>query len=190
MMSVLRFQNACAAALLSCALLTACGGDVSEKVDTTSAAAVAQKTTDSTNRANAVPSTAAPSTSFLMVQGQSVYASCASCHGQNGEGAADSVPPLVGAELVTGSSARAIAIVLNGMKGPVAVKGKNYVAVMQAYGKGVPLSDVEIASVLTYIRGSWGNSAAPVTVAAVAAARTEHKARTSQWSAAELQALK
>ena len=179
MMSVLKFQNAIAAAvrscavlscaLLSCALLAACGGDVSVKVDTTSAAAVAQKATDSTNRSNAVPSTAAPSTSFLMVQGQSVYASCASCHGQNGEGAADSVPPLAGAELLAGTSRRAIAILLNGMKGPVTVKGKNYAAPMQAYGKGIPLNDNEVASVLTYIRASWGNSGGPVNPADVTA---------------------
>ena len=125
-----------------------------------------------------------------MVQGKNLYASCASCHGANGEGAQDTVPPLVGAELIAGSPSRAIAIVLNGMKGPVTVKGKTYSATMQAYGKGVPLSDLEIASVLTYVRLSWGNTHAPVDVADVTAARTMHKARTSPWSAAELQALK
>jgi mono/diheme cytochrome c family protein len=34
------------------------------------------------------------------------------------------------------------------------------------------LNDAEVAAVLTYIRNSWGNAAAPVLSGAVASART------------------
>ncbi len=48
-------------------------------------------------------------------------------------------------------------------------------------GYGWTLDDQELANVLTFIRGSWGNRAAPVPEAAVAARR---KARRAQRPAA------
>jgi mono/diheme cytochrome c family protein len=44
------------------------------------------------------------------------------------------------------------------------------------------LTDAELAAVATYIRGSWGNAAAPVTDATVAAARAATAARTTPWA--------
>ena len=44
---------------------------------------------------------------------------------------------------------------------------------MFAAGLGAGLNDEQIAAVLTYVRNSWGNQAAPVTVEQVAAARAK-----------------
>ena len=60
---------------------------------------------------------------------------------------------------------------------------------MPAYGTNQPLSDAEVAAVLTYVRSAWGNSASAVTPEQVAAERTATASRTTMWAAAELQPL-
>ena len=63
-------------------------------------------------------------------------------------------------------------IVLKGLQGPVTVKGQKYgTAVMQPWDK--TLTDKQIADVMTYERGEWGNSASPVTPEQIAAMRKE-----------------
>jgi mono/diheme cytochrome c family protein len=123
-------------------------------------------------------------------QGEALYGRCVACHMANGQGMAGAFPPLDGSEWVSGSPARAIRIVLHGLQGPISVKGANYNAAMIAYGTGVPMSDDEVAAVLTYVRNSWSNSAGPVTAAEVAAVRAETASRTTPWTAAELDAVK
>jgi mono/diheme cytochrome c family protein len=55
---------------------------------------------------------------------------------------------------------------------------------------GGVLKDPELAAVLTYVRSAWGNKAAPVTPATVAAIRAATASRTTPWTAAELAAVK
>lgn len=79
----------------------------------------------------------------LMQRGGEVYkANCAVCHQPTGKGAG-AFPALDGSKIVNGPIANHVSIVLNG-------KG-----VMPTWGK--TLNDVEIASVITYERNSWGN---------------------------------
>ena len=117
--------------------------------------------------------------------GQQIYSTtCAACHQPNGEGNGETYPPLAGSEWVTGSDARLARIILHGMTGEVEVAGQTYSGMMPPW-KDV-LKDDEIAAVMTYIRGAWGNKAAPVTAATVSGVRAAHAARATPWTVAEL----
>jgi mono/diheme cytochrome c family protein len=86
---------------------------------------------------------------------------CAQCHGKQGEGVADAYPPLAGNRAVLMRNSNNLAlIVLRGAYGP-ATAGKPQPFGMPPYQ--LTLSDAEVAAVLTFIRKSWGNAAAPVT---------------------------
>jgi cytochrome c oxidase subunit 2 len=79
----------------------------------------------------------------LMARGAEVYKSnCAVCHQPTGKGAGV-FPALDGSKIVNGPIANHVSIVLNG-KGAMPTWGKT-------------LNDVEIASVITFERNSWGN---------------------------------
>jgi mono/diheme cytochrome c family protein len=85
---------------------------------------------------------------------------CASCHGDAGEGAMGAYPPLAGNRAVTMEvPANLIRVVLSGGYLP-ATAGNPRPYGMPPFAHA--LSDAEIAAVLTYIRGSWGNAAEPV----------------------------
>ncbi len=103
--------------------------------------------------------------------GQQQFMVCGACHGQSGEGTAAG-PPLAGSEWVNGPEENLIRIQLRGLRGPITVKGKeyNFPAGMAAL---TYQNDEQIAAVLTYVRNSFGNSAPPVSPAAVAALRSE-----------------
>ena len=102
--------------------------------------------------------------------GEQVYTSrCAACHQNSGQGVPGSFPPLVATDWVTGDTTRLIDTVLNGLSGEITVNGEKYSGVMAPWRDA--LSDREIASVLTYIRSSWGNDAPLVTSEQVALAR-------------------
>jgi cytochrome c oxidase subunit 2 len=85
----------------------------------------------------------------LVSHGQQVFnANCAACHQATGTGnSAIGAPALVGDKVVLGAKDHQIDVVLNGQN-----NGK-----MPPW-KGV-LSDVDIASAITYTRNSWGNKA-------------------------------
>lgn len=87
--------------------------------------------------------------------GEKKSVSCKGCHGNNGEGSS-SVPPLANSEWVSGPSMRPAMIILNGMKGPVTVAGKNYNGNMPAQGDGLTAQD--LAGLLNYIRTNFGNT--------------------------------
>jgi mono/diheme cytochrome c family protein len=100
--------------------------------------------------------------------GAQIYAAnCSNCHQANGQGAPGAFPPLAGSEIVAGDATRMIHIVKYGLAGPVAVAGKTYDGQMPAWSPHI--SDAAIASVITYVRSSWGNRAAAVTAADVTA---------------------
>lgn len=86
----------------------------------------------------------------LTARGEKVYtANCAACHQPTGKGLPPAFPPLDGSKVATGPKLAHISTVLNG----VTKDGKP--TAMVAW-KGT-LSDVDIASVVTYERNSWGN---------------------------------
>ena len=116
-------------------------------------------------------------------------AHCATCHQPNGMGLDPAFPPLVGTPWVTGSEERLAKIVLHGIHGKIEVNGKTYdpekgVPPMTAFGS--ILKDEEIAAVLTYVRNSWGNKAAPVTADTVKKVREATKDRSIFWKPEDL----
>ena len=120
--------------------------------------------------------------------GKQVFATtCAACHQASGLGVEGTYPPLAGSEWVTGDDGKLVRIVLHGLTGPVEIAGETYSGAMPPWG-GV-LKDPEVAAVLTYIRGAWGNKAAPVTEARVASIRAATAARKTPWTAPELAQL-
>jgi mono/diheme cytochrome c family protein len=98
---------------------------------------------------------------------------CAACHQQDGAGKDGVAPPLAGSEWVKASSGeRLVRIVLNGLNGPIQVRGKTWNMVMPPWREN--LNDEEIAIVLNYIRSQWGGEAAtPVKPDLAAAARQQ-----------------
>lgn len=123
-------------------------------------------------------------------RGLAVYnrPTCAPCHQPTGQGTPGVFPPLAGAEWVLESDpGKIIRIVLDGMQGPVEVKGQMYNNAMPPWRP--TLNDEDIAHVLTYVRQAWGNNASPVTVEQVAKVRQETANRTIPWTAAELQQI-
>ncbi|VVM06559.1 c-type cytochrome [Methylacidimicrobium tartarophylax] len=121
-------------------------------------------------------------------RGEQLYMmNCAACHQPTGTGIPAVYPPLAGSPMTAGGSKRAVAIVLNGLQGPITVNGAQYNGPMQPW-KAI-LSDDKIASILTYVRQAWGNKGTPVTPEQVKAARAEYAQRTSPLSEADLTAI-
>ena len=82
----------------------------------------------------------------LIERGQGVYLkNCVACHQANGQGLPPVFPSLEGSQIVMRDKARNIEILMEGVQG----------AAMQAFSK--QLSEVDIASVITYTRDSWSN---------------------------------
>lgn len=120
--------------------------------------------------------------------GMQVYnrPTCGACHQPNGMGTPGTFPPLSGSEWVLEKDpARVIRIVLDGLTGPIQVKGAPYNSQMP--GWRTTLKDDEIAHVITYVRKAFGNSAGPVTKEQVAAVKKETEARGGAlWTADDL----
>ena len=93
---------------------------------------------------------------------------CSVCHQANGEGLAGVFPPLAKSDFLAQGTAKSIAVVINGMSGPVKVNGKDYNSVMPPMSQ---LNDDAIANILTYVNNSWGNNLGQVTQAEVAQVR-------------------
>jgi nitrite reductase (NO-forming) len=88
---------------------------------------------------------------------------CFACHQANGQGLPNAFPPLAGSDFLMADKDRSIRIVLSGLKGEITVNGNKFHGEMPK----PPLSDDQVASVLTYVRNSFGNSGDPVTLADV-----------------------
>ena len=87
---------------------------------------------------------------------------CSACHQTTGKGVKGAFPALAGDPYVQGDPGPMMATVLAGRAGMPSFKDD--------------LTDMELASVLTYVRTSWGNKGKPVSASDVAAARAKLKA--------------
>jgi len=125
--------------------------------------------------------------------GKTVYdkPTCIACHQADGKGVPGQNPPLVGSDWVNEvEPGRIIRIVLNGLSGPIQVKGQSFNGSMVPW-KDV-LNDEEIAAVLTYVRQNkeWGNNAPEVKPERVKAVRDKIKERgATPFSPGELQKI-
>jgi mono/diheme cytochrome c family protein len=118
---------------------------------------------------------------------QSYAAACGACHQADGKGLAGAFPPLAGSEWVTQDPETPIRIVLAGLSGPITVAGGQFNSMMPA---PAGLDDAKVAEILTYVRANFGNQAAAIDAAAVAAVRGALAGRTTPWTAPELTALR
>lgn len=91
---------------------------------------------------------------------------CISCHMEDGNGVEGAFPTLVKTGNLNDQN-RLVKIVLQGLRGPIVVKGVNYDAEMA----GLTLTDQEAADVINYIRNTWGNSAPLIKLEDVALAK-------------------
>lgn len=115
----------------------------------------------------------------MFAEGQRMYGLiCSSCHGDDGLGKPGQAPPLAGSDWVNAASFKRLEEIPQlGLSGQIPVAGQDWN--LQMPPMGAALSDSDLAAVLTYIRGSWGNKASPVTpedVKAMRAAVTGHPA--------------
>ncbi|HAV13073.1 MAG TPA: cytochrome C [Opitutae bacterium] len=124
----------------------------------------------------------------LFVRGQKVFAQqCAVCHQASGAGVPGVYPPMVGSSWVTEHPEVLARILINGLNGPIEVKGNTYNGNMPAFGPGgLNLSDKDLAGVMTYIRQEWGNEASDMTVAMVTDYQAAYASRSTPWTAPEL----
>jgi mono/diheme cytochrome c family protein/glucose/arabinose dehydrogenase len=123
------------------------------------------------------------------VAGRQLYlTTCAGCHGSDGEGLNRFAPPLRGSDWVLGDEKRLALILLHGMEGPVEVNGKLYDApeILPVMPSHSPMDDAAIASIMTYIRNEWGNTAGAVTRRTVGMTRVTSQGRVVPWTAQEL----
>ena len=113
---------------------------------------------------------------------------CVQCHQPNGLGVPGQYPPLAGSDWVQHEDpGRIIRIVLNGLSGPLEVKGQSFNNTMPPWK--TTLSDEQIAHVLTFIRREWGNNAPRVTPEEVADVRAQVKSRDTPFTPGELETL-
>jgi mono/diheme cytochrome c family protein/glucose/arabinose dehydrogenase len=121
-----------------------------------------------------------PAEQRRFIAGQAQYATtCAGCHQARGTGLAGVAKPLVGSPWVLGQPDRLIRIVLHGKEGTMLMPPV-----------GATLNNDQIASVLTYVRRSWGNSASAIEPTAVQEVRGVTIGRSKPWTEEELQRIR
>lgn len=97
----------------------------------------------------------------LLEVGKTSFATCAACHGPDGKGLAvgtsKMAPSFEGSKIVNGDPAVLALLILKGIQ----KEGTDYMGMMMPLGGA--LDDEKLAGVMTYLRGSFGNTASVVT---------------------------
>lgn len=115
----------------------------------------------------------------LFKQGQAIYVEqCSGCHQIEGQGQATVAPALAGSKRVAANGDVPVRILTNGLEGKIGLMPP----------LGGAMSDEEVAAVLTYVRQSFGNRAAPLPPAAVKEWRLAFAHRTTPWSEKDIDA--
>ena len=124
------------------------------------------------------------------VKGAEIYereAYCGTCHQPDGKGLPDvGFPPIADTKWTQGDPERLIKLTLNGLMGPIEVKGRKYPGQVPMTAFGQLLNDEEIASVLTYVRNSFGNKASAIRPGQVTSVREKSKSKVGLYSPEEL----
>ena len=132
-----------------------------------------------------VATTQAADKATLMKDGATAFQTCIACHGPDGKGMKPApnmvfAPTLVGSQLALGDPEVFAQIVMKGIQ----KEGTEYMMVMAPLEAS--LDDDKLASVLTYVRNSFGNSASVITPAQVKEWRAKHADRKKPYTRAEL----
>ncbi|MEC7370789.1 MAG: cytochrome c, class I [Pseudomonadota bacterium] len=119
--------------------------------------------------------------------GEDYYLSrCGICHGRDGKGIAALGPPLAESEWVTGPSERLARIILQGLQGPITVKGQAWNSVMPGHAGLADFDDDTASGLLTYLHRAWGHSGRVIEPRFIQQVRHETAGRSKLWTAQEL----
>ena len=95
--------------------------------------------------------------------GKAAYAICSACHNADGTGLPigdkKMAPSLVASKVVTGDASVLALVILKGIK----KEGTEHIGIMAPL-EAIYAEDKKLADVMTYVRASFGNKAAAVTV--------------------------
>ena len=134
--------------------LYACGGEVKKTSTETAKTATTNENVTATAQSNTI-------------DGEAIFKkTCIACHQANGEGIANTFPPIAKSDFLANKE-NVIHQVIKGKTGEMTVNRVKYNSTMPPQ----PLSDEEVASVLTYVYNSFGNTGGAVTIAEVRAVR-------------------
>lgn len=113
-------------------------------------------------------------TAASAARGKMIYLQrCMVCHQADGGGVPKLNAPLDGSTSVNGANiAKLVKNIVKGFNDRVEIDGEFYENAMPA---AADLTDAQIADVLTFIRTSWSNKAAPVTLMQVKQIRSKLK---------------
>lgn len=113
-------------------------------------------------------------TAASAARGKMIYLQrCMVCHQADGGGVPKLNAPLDGSTAVNGANiAKLVKNIVKGFNDRVEIDGEFYENSMPA---AADLTDAQIADVLTFIRTSWSNKAAPVTLMQVKQIRSKLK---------------
>ncbi len=90
---------------------------------------------------------------------------CTTCHQPTGAGLPGAFPPLTNSEWVEGPLSNLVKITKYGLMGEIEVAGTKYNGVMPTpLNLGKPLTDQEIADILTYVRMTFSEKKEAVTL--------------------------
>ena len=111
--------------------------------------------------------------------GEKIYATeCIGCHQDQGQGAEHVGAALAGSRFVNGQAATLVRIMTAGKEGAIGLMPP----------AGSQMNDEQLASILTFVRGSFGNNAAAVQPAEVKETRLMYSYRKTPWTEPELAA--
>lgn len=121
-----------------------------------------------------LPQAAAPETGTPMAAGRLAYmASCAGCHGMDGEGIPNVSPAMKGnSTLAMTNPQTLIKVVLNGIPTQLFNNGERMYAMPPFAHR---MDAAEVADLVTWIRAEWGGQSVPVTLDQVSAEETAVK---------------
>jgi len=121
--------------------------------------------------------------------GQKIYfreGHCVTCHQPNGKGLDPAFPSIEKSPWVAGDPERLIKVAMYGLMGPLEVNGKKYDGQVPMTPFAGMLNDAEMASVLTFVRNSFGNKSEPVSASQVQKVRAAYPGRTTFFTAEEI----
>jgi len=126
----------------------------------------------------------------LYVKGAEIYSRegfCATCHQPDGEGLALSgFPPLAKSSWVAQDDDRLIKLTLKGIFGPLELDGKKFPGLVPMTPFGGMLNDEEIASVLAFVRNSFGNKSPVIPASKIKQVREATKDKVEFYTPGEL----
>src|SRR5579872_1018134 len=117
------------------------------------------------------PQAGAPKSKAQKIEaGRRLFTSiCSACHQPTGRGLPNVFPPLAGSDFLNADKNRAVKTVINGRQGEIIVNGMKFNNSMPKF----PLSDDDIANVLTFVYSSFGNAGLEVNPEEVKVLRAE-----------------